>query len=159
MHRTAICCAGCALRLLCAAFATCCAVIAICCACCAGCACYVIRLYIYTVCFVSISHAAIYTVLAACFVSIYILCAIRHHMPCCYIYCACYVLCWLCASSLYIYCVQFVTICLLRTQSRPKFYSGVKKKPFAQQKATEILQRCKETVACAAKSGRNCAAE
>ena len=102
-----------------------------------------------------------------CVLCWYMLCLLCAVLAVCCACCAGCVLRWLCASSiyilcassLYIYCVQFVTICLLRTQSRPKFYSGVKKKPFAQQKATKILQRCKETVACAAKSGRNCAAE
>ena len=129
----------CALRLLRAVLAVCCAgyvlrllcaVLATCCDCCVL-RCCVIRL------------------------SIYILCAIRHYMPCCYIYCACYVLCWLCASSLYIYCVQFVTICLLRTQSRQKLCSCVKKKPPTRLNPAETVQPRKRKVGYARNPGRN----
>ena len=173
MHRTAICCAVYVLRWLRAVLAVCCA----------GCA---LRLYIYTVC-----NSSLYAVLL-------------------------YILCLLCAVlavrfvSIYIYCVQFVTICLLRTQSRqklcscvkkkpptrlnpaetvqprkrkvgyarnpgrncaaarslcrfparfrPKLYSDVKEKSDTHEKTAETVQLCKETVGCAAKSGRNCAA-
>ena len=74
----AVCCAGYVLRLLCAVLATCCD--------CCVLRCCVIRLYIYIVCNSSLYAVLLYilcllcAVLAVRFVSIYILCAIRHYM-------------------------------------------------------------------------------
>ena len=159
MHRTAICCAGCALRLLCAAFATCCA-------------CYVLRLL----------RAALATCCDAVFcdavfcVSIYILCAIRHYMPCllraalaacCAGYvlllpCAGYVLRWLCVVAavccagicctaavcfIYIYTVHAVYFVSIYTVYNSSLYAVLLY-------ASSIYILCAEKVVSALESGR-----